>query len=84
MFQNISTGPHGVDFVIGNEMDYLQNLMSPNGVGGEGGLIDLIDFNVLASNKTFQRGSSFCSLRRVKLQNEDPTHFNVLASSRAF
>ena len=43
---------------------------------------DLIDFNVLASSKTFQRGSSFFSLRRVKLQDEDRIDFNVLASNR--
>ena len=32
----------------------------------------------------FQRGSSLCRLRRVKLQNEDPIEFNVLASNKAF
>ena len=34
--------------------------------------------------KRFWRGSSFCSLRRVKLPNEDPIDFNVLASNKAF
>ena len=34
LFQNKSDGPHEVDFVIGNKLDLLQNLMSPNGVGG--------------------------------------------------
>ena len=30
---------------------------------------------VLASNEAFERGSSFCSLTRPKLQNEDPVSF---------
>ena len=37
LFQNKSNGPHEVDFVIRNKLDQLQNLMSPNGVGGGGG-----------------------------------------------
>ena len=43
LFQNKSTGSHEVDFVLGKKMVGLQNLMSPNGVGGgvnrRGGLI---------------------------------------------
>ena len=53
-----------------------------------GGLISRpfyhIDINVLASNKVFWRRSSFCSLRRVKLQIEDLIDFVVLASKKAF
>ena len=53
-----------------------------------GGLISSpfypIDINVLASNKVFWRRSSFCSLRRVKLQIEDLIDFVVLASKKAF
>ena len=29
----------------------------------------------LTTNKAFKRGSSFCSLTRLNLQNEDPIHF---------
>ena len=31
LFKNKSTGPHEVDFVIGNRRDWLQNLMSQRG-----------------------------------------------------
>ena len=40
-------GPHEVDFVIENKMDYLQNLMSPNGWvvnRREGGLLQKNDY----------------------------------------
>ena len=53
LFQNKSTGSHEVDFVLGKKMVWLQNLMSPNGVGGGGGLIEE---GALLQKNDFQRG----------------------------
>ena len=52
LFQNKSTGSHEVDFVLGKKMVWLQNLMSPNGVGGGG----LIEEGALLQKNDFQRG----------------------------
>ena len=38
----------------------------------------------LTTNKTFKRGSSFCSSSRPYLQNEDPLDFVSACSERAF
>ena len=51
LFQNKSTGSHEVDFVLGKKMVWLQNLMSPNGVGG-----GLIEEGALLQKNDFQRG----------------------------
>ena len=38
----------------------------------------------LTTNKAFKRGSSFCSLTRLSLQNEDPIDFASVDNDKAF
>ena len=37
----------------------------------------------LTTNKAFKRGSSFCSLTRFNLQNEDPIHFTSVDNEQS-